>query len=51
MASMQAHLTDALNAGYLGLSIQTLPWDKLDGDDLEVDHCLRILLGGQNIGN
>ena len=32
MASMQAHLTDALNAGYLGLSIQTLPWDKLDGE-------------------
>ena len=30
--SMQTHLNDALDAGYLGLSIQTLPWDKLDGE-------------------
>ena len=32
MISMQTHLNDALDAGYLGLSIQTLPWDKLDGE-------------------
>ena len=25
-------LNDGLDLGYLGLSIQTLPWDKLDGD-------------------
>jgi N-acyl-D-aspartate/D-glutamate deacylase len=25
-------LTEGLDLGYLGLSIQTLPWDKLDGD-------------------
>ena len=32
MKSMKGALCDALDAGYLGLSIQTLPWDKLDGD-------------------
>ena len=25
-------LEEALDAGYLGLSINTLPWDKMDGD-------------------
>ena len=25
-------IDDALDAGYLGLSINTLPWDKMDGD-------------------
>lgn len=25
-------LTEALDVGYLGLSINTLPWDKMDGD-------------------
>ena len=25
-------LEEGLDAGYLGLSVQTLPWDKLDGD-------------------
>ncbi len=25
-------LSDALDAGYLGLSINTLPWDKMDGE-------------------
>jgi N-acyl-D-aspartate/D-glutamate deacylase len=29
---MAAMLDDALDAGYLGLSINTLPWDKMDGD-------------------
>ena len=29
---MTRHLTDALDAGYLGMSFNTLPWDKLDGD-------------------
>ena len=29
---MERDLSEALDAGYLGLSIQTLPWDKLDGD-------------------
>ena len=32
MKNMEALLEDALDAGYIGLSIQTLPWDKLDGD-------------------
>lgn len=27
-----ALLKEGLDAGYLGLSVQTLPWDKLDGD-------------------
>ncbi|NLD75314.1 MAG: amidohydrolase family protein [Acidimicrobiales bacterium] len=29
---MRGHLDDALDAGYLGMSFNTLPWDKLDGD-------------------
>ena len=29
---MEALLEDALDLGYLGLSIQTLPWDKMGGD-------------------
>ena len=29
---MEAILEEGLDLGYLGLSIQTLPWDKLDGD-------------------
>ncbi|CAN5444309.1 amidohydrolase family protein [soil metagenome] len=29
---MTGHLSDALDAGYLGMSFNTLPWDKLDGD-------------------
>jgi N-acyl-D-aspartate/D-glutamate deacylase len=32
LARMQALLTEALDAGYLGLSINTLPWDKMDGE-------------------
>ena len=32
MAQMKAMLEEALDEGYVGLSIQTLPWDKLDGD-------------------
>ncbi len=32
MARMDALLDEALDAGYLGLSISTLPWDKMDGD-------------------
>ncbi len=30
--AMQAMLEDALDAGYLGLSVQRLPWDKVGGD-------------------
>jgi N-acyl-D-aspartate/D-glutamate deacylase len=29
---MEELLVEGLDAGYVGLSIQTLPWDKLDGD-------------------
>ena len=29
---MEALLEEGLDLGYLGLSIQTLPWDKLDGE-------------------
>jgi N-acyl-D-aspartate/D-glutamate deacylase len=29
---MERHLKDALDAGYLGLSTMTNPWDKVDGD-------------------
>jgi N-acyl-D-aspartate/D-glutamate deacylase len=29
---MDRHLDDALDAGYLGMSFNTLPWDKLDGE-------------------
>lgn len=32
MRTMEALLRDALDAGYLGMSINTLPWDKLDGE-------------------
>lgn len=31
LAEMERLVADALDAGYLGLSINTLPWDKLDG--------------------
>ena len=31
-AQMDALVERALDAGYLGLSINTLPWDKMDGD-------------------
>lgn len=33
LARMEALLTEALDAGYMGLSIQTLPWDKMDGEE------------------
>jgi N-acyl-D-aspartate/D-glutamate deacylase len=29
---MESLLREALDAGYMGLSIQTLPWDKMDGE-------------------
>ncbi|MHB1138163.1 MAG: N-acyl-D-amino-acid deacylase family protein [Microthrixaceae bacterium] len=32
MGRMVVMLDEALDAGYLGLSINTLPWDKMDGD-------------------
>jgi N-acyl-D-aspartate/D-glutamate deacylase len=32
LARMRALLNEALDAGYLGLSINTLPWDKMDGE-------------------
>ncbi len=32
LRAMEALLEDALDEGYLGLSIQTLPWDKMGGD-------------------
>ncbi len=32
LAQMTRHLYDALDAGFLGMSFNTLPWDKLDGD-------------------
>ena len=32
VATMRAMVDKALDAGYLGLSINTLPWDKCDGD-------------------
>jgi N-acyl-D-aspartate/D-glutamate deacylase len=31
VAAMQRLLEEGLDAGYMGVSIQTLPWDKLDG--------------------
>jgi N-acyl-D-aspartate/D-glutamate deacylase len=31
LARMEGLLNEALDAGYMGLSIQTLPWDKMDG--------------------
>ncbi|GGC59134.1 N-acyl-D-amino-acid deacylase family protein [Marinobacter halophilus] len=32
MQAMEAHLKEALNAGFLGLSTMCLKWDKVDGD-------------------
>lgn len=32
MQRMSAMLEEALDVGYLGLSVNTLPWDKMDGD-------------------
>jgi N-acyl-D-aspartate/D-glutamate deacylase len=32
LAGMEAHLREGLDEGYVGLSIQTLPWDKMGGD-------------------
>jgi N-acyl-D-aspartate/D-glutamate deacylase len=32
-AKMEGWLGEALDAGYLGLSISTLPWDKMDGEE------------------
>lgn len=32
LATMERMTDEALEAGYLGLSINTLPWDKMDGD-------------------
>lgn len=32
LARMRALLAEALDAGYIGLSINTLPWDKMDGE-------------------
>jgi N-acyl-D-aspartate/D-glutamate deacylase len=32
LAQMERHLEDALDAGFLGMSSMTNPWDKLDGD-------------------
>jgi len=32
LAGMRALLAEALDVGYLGLSINTLPWDKMDGE-------------------
>lgn len=32
MRGMERLLEEGLDAGYLGMSIQTLPWDKLDGE-------------------
>jgi N-acyl-D-aspartate/D-glutamate deacylase len=37
MARMEGWLQEALDAGYLGLSINTLTWDKMDGDDDRAD--------------
>ena len=33
LQQMSAMLDEALDCGYLGLSINTLPWDKMDGDE------------------
>jgi N-acyl-D-aspartate/D-glutamate deacylase len=32
LAAMERILSEALDDGYLGLSVQTLPWDKVGGD-------------------
>ncbi|HUB07543.1 MAG TPA: N-acyl-D-glutamate amidohydrolase [Myxococcales bacterium] len=34
LRGMERLLAESLDAGYLGLSIQTLPWDKMGGDRL-----------------
>ena len=33
MVQMESWLEQSLDAGYIGLSISTLPWDKMDGDE------------------
>ena len=33
LSRMETRLEEALDEGYLGLSINTLTWDKMDGDD------------------
>jgi N-acyl-D-aspartate/D-glutamate deacylase len=33
LAKMEGWLAQALDCGYLGMSISTLPWDKMDGDE------------------
>jgi N-acyl-D-aspartate/D-glutamate deacylase len=33
MAQMEAWLCEALDCGYVGLSVSTLPWDKMDGEE------------------
>lgn len=37
LATMERWLVEALDEGYLGLSINTLTWDKMDGDDARAD--------------
>ena len=32
LATMERHLGEALDAGYLGLSLSMLPWHRMDGD-------------------
>lgn len=32
LGAMREHIREGLDEGYLGLSIQTLPWDKMGGD-------------------
>jgi N-acyl-D-aspartate/D-glutamate deacylase len=36
LARMEARVEEALDEGYLGLSVNTLTWDKMDGDDEEL---------------
>jgi N-acyl-D-aspartate/D-glutamate deacylase len=31
LSAMDRHVTEGLDAGYIGMSIQTLPWDKVGG--------------------
>lgn len=33
LAAMDKRLAEALEAGFLGMSIMTLPWDKMDGEE------------------
>lgn len=33
LATMDRRLDEALEAGFLGMSIMTLPWDKMDGEE------------------